>query len=90
MCPYQIVWRRQVTFSRRVRLSEEKCEASRGYTDVCLGDKEYKETVTPGGAWADLRPDKEVIYNEGEGWGCVLYVGGASEGSGGLPALGRR
>ena len=71
------VWSRQVNFKRRRRLSEEKCEASRGYYDVCLANKADKETIFPGGAWAELRPDKEVAYIEGKHWVCVhlLYRG---------------
>ncbi|CAM9245358.1 unnamed protein product, partial [Laminaria digitata] len=70
-----------ITFSRRMRLSEEKCEASRGYFDVCLADEENKEPIIPGGAWAELRPDFEIKYNEVEGgYSILIDTGGYNTG----------
>lgn len=60
-------------FTRRVSLSTEECEASRDYIDACLADKENKETIVPAGAWAELRPDKEVIYNDGKHWVRLIF-----------------
>lgn len=69
-------------FTRRVSLSTEECEASRAYIDACLADKENKETIVPAGAWAELRPDKEVIYIDGKRRVCrVLHcIAGAGGG----------
>lgn len=57
-----------------MRLSEERCRASRDYFDVCLADREDKETIIPGGAWAELRPDKEVVYVDGKHWVRLLFI----------------
>lgn len=57
-----------------MRLSEERCQASRDFFDVCLADKEDKETIIPAGAWAELRPDNEVVYIEGKRWVRVLFI----------------
>lgn len=66
------VFHPQVKFARRMRVPEENCVASRDYIHICLEEEENKETIIPGGAWRNFRPDTEIAYNEGESWSYLL------------------
>lgn len=58
--------RRQVTFTRRARLSEDQCYASRDYYDVCLANEEHnKTTIVPPAIWYTFRPTPDLVYSEG-------------------------
>ena len=67
--------RRQVTFSRRKRLSTDQCSSSLDYYDVCLADAEDKETIIPGEGWGNFRPDPDIVYSDGEPSGLRTTAG---------------